>query len=102
MSSVSRTDHRWWIQDQPYWLPPAGTGNGLGAMAWAPIADLPMDRVAAALAACARAGIAAYAAPTTGMRPLPRRRRRGQRLWVDSQRFGAAEDVLRPVLHAVM
>jgi hypothetical protein len=92
----SREHSRWTIQSTAYWLPPVGRGNGLGARAWAPIADLADCHADAMLTACARERIAAFAAARDGGRP--RSGPRIRRVWVDSEHFGAAEDVLRRVV----
>ena len=96
MSAESAPYQRWSSAPRPYWLPPIGTGNGLTAAAWAPIADLLEFEAFAMLTACAGADIAAFTGPRDGGRP-----QRGPviyRMSVDSQRFGAAEDALRRAL----
>lgn len=94
-----RSDHRWRAQAQPYWLPPNGTGNGVAARAWAPIADATELEAFAILSACARVSIAAFTAPRDGGRP--QRPPVVYRVWVDSEHFGAAEDAVRHAIHEV-
>jgi hypothetical protein len=81
-----------------YWLPPFGRGNGLEALFWAPIAQVPAARADAALEALAARDIAAWAAPAKGRAPeaegVP------QDLWVASAELDAAQDVLMRVLRA--
>lgn len=96
MSSPQRQDSRPETRRRSYWLPPHGTGNGLTASAWAPIADLSSSDASAMLSTCALAGIAAFASPRDGGRP--HRSPSVQRVWVASRRFGAAEDALRHVV----
>lgn len=96
MSADTRQHPRWSSQPSPYWLPPSGTGNGLAATAWAPIADLTEREAFAMLTTCAAAGIAAFTGPRDGGRPRPQAA--VYRVWVDSQDFGAAEDALRHAL----
>ncbi len=57
--------------DRAYWLSPFGRGNGLEALFWAPLAEVPDDRVDAVLAALEQQGIAAWAAPVRRRRPVP-------------------------------
>ncbi|MDJ0312620.1 hypothetical protein [Arthrobacter sp. H35-D1] len=47
----------------PLWLPPFGTGNGLHALYWACLADLPERLVAPALAALGAEDIPGWASP---------------------------------------
>ncbi|HEV7623864.1 MAG TPA: hypothetical protein VGO26_06995, partial [Amnibacterium sp.] len=47
--------------DRAYWLSPFGRGNGLDALFWAPLAEVPEERVDAVLVALEDAGIAAWA-----------------------------------------
>lgn len=92
----SRPDAFWALRSRAYWLPPGGTGNGFDAAAWAPIADMPELLAFQALGDLGRAGIAGYTASRDGQRP-----HRGgvvYRLWVDSEHYSAAEDVLRVLL----
>ena len=98
-AAEARVDHRWSIQNRPYWLPPNGTGNGLAARAWAPIADLSEFEAFAMLTACRRGRIAAFTAPRDGGRPQAQSV--VYRVWVDSEHFGVAEDALRRALAEV-
>jgi hypothetical protein len=95
----TRSDAHWVMQTRPYWLPPNGTGNGISARAWAPIADLTEAEAFAMLTSCARAGIAAFVAPRDGGRPQARPPI--YRARVDSEHFGAAEDALRHAVNEV-
>ncbi len=85
------------------WLPPFGHGNGLGAPSWAPIADVDPKLADPLLDAFRDAGVPAYAAPV-GLAPRRARRRRARspspdhRIWVGSQWYATAEDVLRTQL----
>ncbi|HZD72728.1 MAG TPA: hypothetical protein VE776_02350 [Actinomycetota bacterium] len=83
------------------WLPPFGHGNGLDAPSWAPIADVDHALADPLLEAFQDAGVPAHAAPV-GLAPRRRpKRRRGRsptaqyRVWVGSQWYATAEDVLR-------
>lgn len=95
----TRSEQSWSAQPPPYWLPPNGTGNGLAARAWAPIADASELEAFAILTACARARIAGFTAPRDGGRP--QRPPVVYRVWVDSEHFGAAEDALRQAVNEV-
>lgn len=75
-----------------YWLPPHGRGNGLDASAWAPVADVPADDVAALLAELAAADVPGYAAE------VGKGSRTRCRIWVGSLRYATAEDVLGSAL----
>ncbi len=90
----------------PAWLPPAGRGNGLCASAWAPVADLPTGLAGTLLDILAEARIPAYvAAAPRPLRPVePRAWRPGStvRLWVASQAYGHAEDVLMTCLPGLL
>lgn len=86
------------------WLPPFGYGNGLDAPSWAPIADIAPELADPLLSAFREAGVPAYAAPV-GLAPRQRvgRHHRRQhtpdhRIWVGSQWYATAEDVLRAEL----
>lgn len=78
-----------------FWLPPGGFGNGIGAQAWAELADLPEDEVASVLFTLAEAGIGGYVAVPRSLRgrfPVM------YRLWVDSLHYRHAEDILMELL----
>ena len=47
----------------PFWLPPFGRGNGVQALYWAALADLPERLVTPALAALGAEDIAGWASP---------------------------------------
>jgi hypothetical protein len=83
--------------DVMFWLPPGGTDNGAWASAWAELADLDADDVAAVLGLLASADVGGYVATPGG-----RAHRRGQlvvhRLWVDSLQYHKAEDLLMAYL----
>lgn len=86
----------WSVRSRAFWLPPGGTGNGLAAPAWAPLADVSELLAFQAIGALAGAGVARYTAPRDSLRP-----RTGPtvyRLWVGSDHYTAAEDVLRRLL----
>lgn len=89
--SASSEYERWHMLPRAYWLPPHGHGNGLDASGWAPIADVPATLESQLLRAFQAANVAAYAAMA---------RPGWLRLWVDSMRYGSAEDVLRHELLA--
>lgn len=86
---------------RPSWLPPYGYGNGLDALFWACLADLPQPVVPLVLEGLREEDIPGWAAPVkvprqlrwAGDSPAP------YRLWVATIRFGAAEEVLMRVLH---
>jgi hypothetical protein len=86
------------------WLPPFGHGNGLDAPSWAPIADVAPELADPLLAAFRDAGVPAFAGPVVlAPRRAPRRRRfrprrPDHRIWVGSQWYATAEDVLRAEL----
>ncbi|HEY8318394.1 MAG TPA: hypothetical protein VIG76_06145 [Amnibacterium sp.] len=81
-----------------YWLPPFGRGNGLEALFWAPIAQVPAGLADPVLEALAAEDIAAWAAPARGADAeaggVP------QDLWVASAELDAAQDVLMRVLRS--
>jgi hypothetical protein len=90
-SSPAQDYERWHMSPRAFWLPPHGHGNGLQATGWAPLADVPAALEIPLLKAFRIAGVGAYAANVT---------RDSVRLWVDSMRYGTAEDVLRHELLA--
>lgn len=78
-----------------YWLPPFGQGNGLEALFWAPLAELPGDRVDAVLTALREEGIPAWAAPARRSRPVGSPAAdRSHDLWVASGQVDEAQDVV--------
>jgi hypothetical protein len=78
-----------------YWLPPFGEGNGLEALFWAPVAELPEERVATVLAALREAGIPAWAARARRDRPVGSPAAdRSHDLWVASIQVDEAQDVV--------
>jgi hypothetical protein len=81
--------------DRAYWLSPFGRGNGLEALFWAPLAEVPDDRVDAVLAALEQEGIAAWAAPVRGR---PRRPAHAAAVSVGAERLDDAGSVLMRVL----
>jgi hypothetical protein len=81
--------------DRAYWLSPFGRGNGLDALFWAPLAEVPDDRVDAVLAALEQEGIAAWAAPVRGR---PRRPVHAAAVSVGAERLDDAGTVLMRVL----
>jgi hypothetical protein len=87
MSAASMSEYQHWnLLPRAYWLPPHGHGNGCDATGWAPLADVPAALEVRLLRAFRAAGVAAYAATVPS----------GElRVWVDSMRYGTAEDVLR-------
>ncbi len=52
-----------------YFLPPGGQDNGVTATMWAVVADLDTGDVSAVLSLLADAGVGAYAAATSGLKP---------------------------------
>lgn len=80
-----------------YWLSPFGRGNRLDALFWAPLAEVPDDRVDAVLVALEDEGIAAWAAPVRGR---PRRSGRASAVSVGADRLDDAGTVLMRVLSA--
>jgi hypothetical protein len=81
--------------DRAYWLSPFGHGNGLDALFWAPLAEIPDERADALLAALEQEGIAAWAAPVRGR---PRRSDRSSAVSVAADRLDDAGGVLMRVL----
>jgi hypothetical protein len=83
--------------DVMFWLPPGGTDNGVWASAWAELADLDANDIAAVLGLLASADVGGYIATPGG-----RAHRQGQpavhRLWVDSLQYHKAEDLLMAYL----
>ena len=73
-----------------FWLPPDVQGNGLRAERWAEIIVVSTRCVDRLLAALRVAGVAACAAPAN----KPWFGELIMRVWVDPDRFGAAENVL--------
>ena len=84
---------------RPYWLPPFGYGNGLDALFWACLAELPQTVVPMVLEGLRDQDIPGWAAPVK----VPKQLRYGgdtpapYRLWVATIRFGGAEEVLMRV-----
>lgn len=92
---------------RPSWLPPFGYGNGLDALFWACIAELPHSAIDGILDALREQDIPGWAAPVktavrarhdstdtyadTDIAPY--------RLWVATLRFNDAENVLITVLN---
>lgn len=85
--------------NRAYWLPPHGRGNGLEALFWAPLADLPGDRVEPVLRALQERGIAAWAAESRRERATAPADRRHD-LWVASAELHEAQDVVMRALAA--
>jgi hypothetical protein len=92
------------LRGRPGWLPPRGHGNGLDAMAWAPIAQVPDDWVEPVLHALLDRGVAAWVAPVESVRDSLRMRRSARRqahtwqLWVDTLMHARATDALVVIL----
>jgi hypothetical protein len=93
---------------RPFWLPPAGWGNGLDDDSWAAVLDVNGEHVANVLmVALLESGVPAYAAVVA---PLLRPGRRARdvtqprvRIWVGASRYGRGQTtILRsmPVLVA--
>lgn len=101
--SASRVhpDAGWPVHSHAYWLPLGGTGNGLDAAAWAPIADTSELTALRMLTALATEGVAAYTAPRDGHRPRlrPHGRPPVYGIWVDSRLYSVAEETLRKLGH---
>jgi len=75
------------MRERMWWLPRRGIGNGLDATGWAPILDVDPARVDELLEALGRCAIAAFAgAAATGSGAVT--------LWVATERWSAAEDLL--------
>lgn len=87
----------------PGWLPPGGRDNGLAASSWAPIADIPAERVSPVLEALRKADIPAHAAPAPPpvrvLTPADRQRH-PWRLRVASSSYSKAQDLLMLLLRA--
>ena len=80
-----------------YQLPPFGRGNGLDALFWTPSERLPAERVDAALAALRARDIPAWAAPARLPGIDHRSADAPHDLWVASDRFDEAQDVVMRV-----
>ena len=78
------------VRDRLWWLPRRGVGNGLASAGWAPILDVDGDRVDELLALLAEHGVAAFAGPVAPG-PAPGTT---ARLWVGTERWSMAEDLL--------
>jgi hypothetical protein len=75
-----------------YWLPPGGRDNGVWADTWVILADIETGDVTAVLDLLAKADVGGYVAiPSDGQRV---RAHSCQHLYVDTQRYHQAEDVL--------
>lgn len=84
-----------------YWLPPFGHGNGLEALFWAPLAELPADRVEAVLRALGEQDIPAWAAAAGHrLRAGVPSADRPHDLWVASAQLDDAQDVVMRALAA--
>ncbi|MFS0717301.1 hypothetical protein ABC337_12935 [Arthrobacter sp. 1P04PC] len=83
------------------WLPPYGEGNGLDALFWACLAELPHRMVPSALEALREEDIPGWAAPLKKPRVLPpvRAGEEPYQLWVATLRYNGGEDVLIRVLN---
>lgn len=82
-----------------YWLPPFGHGNGIEALFWTPLAELPEHRVDPVLRALAEQGIPAWAAASArGRGTSTPARDRPHDLWVGSGQLDEAQDVLMRAL----
>lgn len=84
------------VRDRLWWLPRRGVGNGLDAAGWAPILDVDGDRAGELLALLAEHGVAAFAGPIA---PGPGAATTA-RLWVGTERWSMAEDLLMQRLRA--
>lgn len=84
--------------DVMFWLPPGGVANGVRADAWAELADLGDEDITPVLRLLADAHVGGYVA-TPGGQAQRRGQRPVHRLWVDSLRYRAAEDLLMAYLH---
>lgn len=86
---------------RPYWLPPYGHGNGLDALFWGCIAELPRSVIPVALEALRAQDIPGWAAPIAA--PYKTHGMEGDeapyRLWVATIQYDSAEDVLMRVLN---
>ncbi|WP_405135139.1 hypothetical protein [Nocardia sp. NBC_01388] len=81
------------------WVPSRGLSNGLNAHAWGILADLSESQVYRVLFALTDAGIAGYVLPVRATTKLePSDPEIVWRLWVGSQRYGAAQDLLMELL----
>jgi hypothetical protein len=83
-----------------FWLPPGGFGNGIGASAWAEIADLTEEELPKVLFALVESRIAGYVAIVQPKAVEAGNMQIVYRLWVDSLRYLQAEDVLMEVLRS--
>lgn len=90
---------------RPSWLPPFGCGNGLDALFWACIAELPHSAIDGILDELREQDIPGWAAPVKTAAKA-RRDSTGTcadtapyRLWVATLRFNDAENVLITVLN---
>lgn len=81
-----------------FWLPPHGFGDGIGASAWAEIADLADSELPEVLLALTEARIAGYVATVRTRALKPGAGETAYRLWVDSMRYHDAEDILMELL----
>jgi hypothetical protein len=83
-----------------YWLPPFGYGNGLEALFWTTLAEVPQERVDVVLAALKEQDIPAWTAEVRGRAPsrLAPGTAPPWALWVASAQLDAAQDVLVRVL----
>jgi hypothetical protein len=84
-----------------FWLPPFGEGNGLDALFWACLAELPRRTVRRALEALRDEDIPGWAAPLKKPKVFPRVKDGDEpyQLWVATVRYNGAEDVLIRVLN---
>ncbi|MET9485429.1 hypothetical protein [Nocardia sp. NPDC006630] len=82
-----------------HWVPARGLSNGLDGRAWGILADLSESQVYRVLFALTDAGIAGYVLPVRATTKLePSDPDFVWRLWVDIQRYGAAQDLLMDLL----
>jgi len=87
---------------RPYWLPPAGRGNGLDARFWSQIAQVPQAMADPLLLSLRDAGIPGWASAVHPFgQPHPDDPEAPYDVWIATERHDAGEEVVMRYLNSV-